>query len=270
MAEPAARLLCDARAAIGEAPVWHDGTVAWTDPVDRALLYFDGDLRRRSVDRAVWSLAALSAARLAGTRDDSFCMIDSSGALRDGPVAQLDAGCRFNDMAVDRAGGLWAGVMHRGLLAARGALYHAPTFDTAPTCVARGLGVPNGMKFSADGATLFVVDTLARTLLAYPVANGLGEPVVLSDFMNVPGKPDGMALAPDGVFHVAMWGGGCIAHIAADGATLGWTKLPASHVSSVCLAGSDRLLVTTSRMRLAPSALVEQPSAGGLFEVRLK
>ena len=39
--------------------------------------------------------------------------------------------------------------------------------------VAQGLGVPNGMKLSADGRTLFVIDTLERTLLAYPVDRGM-------------------------------------------------------------------------------------------------
>ena len=97
----------------------------------------------------------------------------------------------------------------------------------------------------------------------------LAEPVIVTDFLNVPGKPDGMALAPDGSFRVAMWGGGCVAHIAADGATLGWTDVPAPHVSSACFAGADRLLVTTSRMRLSPAALADAPMSGGLFEIKL-
>ena len=143
--------------------------------------------------------------------------------------------------------------------------------STAPTRVASGLGVPNGMKLSADGRTLYVVDTLERTLLAYPVDSGkLGEPVIVSDFLGLPGKPDGMTLAADGTFWVAMWGGGSVVQLAGDGAFLRKIALPAPHVSSLCFASPKRMLVTTSRMRLSPQALSDHPGSGGLFEILLE
>jgi len=207
---------------------------------------------------------------VAGTLDDAFCTVDAAGTIRPGLSAQLDPGCRLNDMAVDAQGGLWAGVMHRGLLATRGAVVHAPSLDEQPRIVASGLGVPNGMKFSADGSTLYVVDTLARTLLAYPADKGmLGEPVVVSDFLGLAGKPDGMAIGPDGSFWVAMWGGACVVQLAPDGAFLRQIAIPAPHVSSLCFVGPGRLFVTTSRMRLSPQALAEHPGSGALFEIRL-
>ena len=90
-------------------------------------------------------------------------------------------------MTVDASGGLWVGMMHRGVLATRGAIFHARSLRAAPTRVASGLGVPNGMKLSADGRTLYVVDTLERTLLAYPVDGGrLGEPAIVSIFSACP------------------------------------------------------------------------------------
>jgi sugar lactone lactonase YvrE len=160
--------------------------------------------------------------------------------------------------------------MHRGVLATRGGIYRAGGLDARPVQVAEGLGVPNGMKLSPDGTTLFVVDTLSRTLLAYPVRGaGLGEPVIVTDFLDLPGKPDGMAMDAAGHFWVAMWGGGCVAEIAPDGATLRSIAVPARHVSSLCFADDDRLLVTTSRMRLSPQALADQPQSGGLFEIVL-
>jgi xylono-1,5-lactonase len=162
-------------------------------------------------------------------------------------------------------------MMHRGVLATRGAIFYARTVQDRPIRVTDGLGVPNGMKLSADGRTLFVIDTLERTLLAYPVDGGsLGEPVIVSDFLGLPGKPDGMTLAPDGSFWVAMWGGGGIVQLARDGAFLRRIALPAPHVSSLCLAGEKRLLITTSRMRLSSQALLDHPGSGGLFEVLLE
>ncbi len=268
----AARLACNPESGIGESPVvGSDGGIVWTDPIAPRLLRFrEGRLDQVAPIRPVWSLAATPSGELAGTLDDGFCTLDADGGIRPGPRAVVDAGCRFNDMAVDAKGGFWAGAMHKGVLAGRGAIFHAPAPDAEPVRVAEGLGVPNGMGFSANGRTLFVIDTLARTLLAFPVEGAaLGEPVIVTDFMNLPGKPDGMTIAPDGSFWVAMWGGACVAQIGRDGALLRTVAVPAPHVSSACLAGSA-LFVTTSRMRLSPQQLADWPGSGGLFAIDLE
>lgn len=269
------RLVCDAGAMIGESPAWQDKSVWWTDPVSRRLLHWidsgSGYLESIVMPSSVWSLATLPDGTLAGALDDRFCSISPTGEITAGPAATIDAGCRFNDMTTDANGGLWVGMMHRGILATRGAIFHAPSLREAPKRVASCLGVPNGMKLSADGRTLFVVDTLERTLLAYPVdGDTLGEPVIVSDFLGLAGKPDGMTLAPDGTFWVAMWGGSSVVQLARDGAYLRRIDVPAPHISSVCFAGPNRLLVTTSRMRLSPQALLDAPGAGGLFEILLE
>jgi sugar lactone lactonase YvrE len=271
MSRSAAHLVCDAGAMIGESPLWSRGQLLWTDPLaPRLLRYSNERLSLVPTARPVWSLAGLSGGEVCGTLDGSFCAVDTMGAVRAGVGAPLDPGCRFNDMTLDPSGGLWAGAMHRGLLATRGAIFHAPSLDEPPRAVASGLGVPNGMKFSSDGSKLYVIDTLARTLLAY-AADGaqLGEPAIISDFLGIPGKPDGMTLGPDGTFWVAMWGGSCIVQLAADGAVLRQISVPAPHVSSLCFTSSDRLFVTTSRMRLSPRALAESPGSGALFEISL-
>lgn len=276
---PIVRLLCDAGATIGESPAWQSEGVWWTDPVSRRLLHWidarsarsTGYLESIAMPSSVYSLAYLPDGTLAGALDDRFCCVSATGEIVAGPAATIDAGCRFNDMTTDANGGLWVGMMHRGILATRGALFHAPSLQEAPKRVASGLGVPNGMKLSSDGRTLFVIDTLERTLLAYPVDGGtLGEPAIVSDFLGLAGKPDGMTLAPDGTFWVAMWGGSSVVQLAPDGAYLRRIDVPAAHVSSVCFAGPNRLLVTTSRMRLSPQALLDCPGSGGMFEVLLE
>ncbi len=273
MAEPVPtiRLLYGAGAVIGESPAWHQERVHWTDPVSRRLLSYEqnGRFRATDVTSSIWSLALRDGA-LVGALDDRFCSIGEAGEINAGAAARVDPGCRFNDMTVDARGGLWVGMMHRGILSTRGGIFHAPSLHEPPKRVASGLGVPNGMKLSADGRTLFVIDTLDRTLLAYPVDGGsLGEPVIVSDFLDLRGKPDGMTLAADGSFWVAMWGGGGIVQLDASGAFVRHIAVPAPHVSSVCFTGENRLLVTTSRMRLSSQALRDHPDSGGLFEVLL-
>lgn len=269
---PTVRLICAAEAAIGESPVWLRDCLHWTDPVSQRLLRVaqNGPLSAIPMSSPVWSLTALADGTLVGALDDRFCAIAASGEITPGPPAIIDSGCRFNDMTIGPRGGLWVGMMHRGVLATRGAIFHARSLHDPPTRVASGLGVPNGMKVSADGCTLFVIDTLERTLLAYPADRGrLGEPAIVSDFLGLPGKPDGMTLGPDGTFWVAMWGGSCVVQLARDGAFLRRIDVPAPHVSSLCFADANRVLVTTSRMRLNPQALADQPSSGGMFEILL-
>jgi len=272
VADPRVRLICDAAVAIGESPAWCNDRLSWTDPIARRLLSVadNGELQSIAMASSVWSLAGSSDA-LFGALDDRFCTIARSGEIGVGPAATIDPGCRFNDMTVDASGGLWVGMMHRGVLATRGAIFHARSVSAEPIRVASGLGVPNGMKLSVDGRTLYVVDTLERTLLSYPVDGGkLGEPAIVSDFLGLPGKPDGMTLAADGTFWVAMWGGGCVVQLAGDGAFLRKIALPAPHVSSLCFASPKHVLVTTSRMRLSPQALSDHPGSGGLFEILLE
>ncbi|MEG2803274.1 2-dehydro-3-deoxy-6-phosphogalactonate aldolase [Stenotrophomonas sp.] len=265
-------LLHDARTTVGESPVVDaDGAVLWVDPTVPCLLRWDGQACERiALSEPVWSLG-LSHGQWVGNGEEHFVQVGHDGALRPGPAIAVGAGCRLNDMTVDAHGGLWAGSMHRGLLAGRGALFHAPSVDAPARQVADGLGVANGMVFSADGGTLFVIDTLARTLLAYPAdprAGSLGEPKVVTDFLGVPGKPDGLAMAADGHLWVAMWGGAAVVELAANGAILRTVPVAALHVGALCFDDARRLYISTARARLGERELARYPHSGGLFMVQ--
>lgn len=263
-----ATLVCDPQATIGESPLWDrvGQRVLWTDPPGRRLLHPGGAI---AVEEPLYAIAALPDGSLAGATANCLCSVDTGdGSIGRGPAIALEPGLRLNDMAVDPRGGLWVGAMHGGLLGGAGALYYADHPRAQPRKVASNLGVPNGMGFSLDGGTLYLVDTLARTLLAYRAdleAGTVSEPVIVSDFMNIPGKPDGMTVADDGSLWVAMWGGGCAVQLASDGALLQQLRVPAPNVSSLCFAPGGKLYVTTSRMRLGPRQLADAPGSGALF-----
>ncbi|UNK48531.1 2-dehydro-3-deoxy-6-phosphogalactonate aldolase [Lysobacter sp. S4-A87] len=276
-APPSVELVCNPQATVGEGPVLHGGQILWVDPVGRRLLAckpHDGDWSQASMIEPVWSLGVLPDGTLVGNGEGAFLRIDAiTGAvLSRGPVIDAGPGCRLNDLTVDSRGGLWGSSMHRGVLAGRGGVFHASSPDASAARVAEGLGVANGMAFSADERTLFVIDTLARTLLAYPadvVAGTLGEPVIVTDFLDLPGKPDGMAIAGDGSFWVAMWGAGEVVRIAPNGACVQRVRVPAPHVGSVCIGAGGELFVTTARARLSEAALAASPGSGGLFKVQV-
>jgi Entner-Doudoroff aldolase len=274
LATNAVCLLAQPEALIGESVRMDEQDVIWLDPSQARLLRWvkeTGQVRELHLTHPLRSLGSLPHGQWVGMTDNCFCRIDMmSGAMALGPDAFLEAGCRFNDMAVDDEGGLWAGSMHGGLLSGKGGLFHAPNVDAPVTQVAAGLSVANGMVFSEDGNTLYVVDTVARALLAYPRRKrhaGLGEPVIVSDFMGLPGKPDGLAIAADGTLWAAMWGGGCIVQLGSNGAFLQAISIPAPHVSSLCFDAAGDVYVSTSRARLSVSALQAHPHSGGLFHI---
>ena len=266
-------LVAQPRALVGESVRMDGQDVLWLDPPGRRLLRWsppDGSLRQIALPIPVWSLGQRPDGSWVAAGEDGFHAIDVwTGTLSAGPAAPLAPGCRFNDMTVDAQGGLWAGSMHRGLLSGRGALYYAPHPHAPVIQVADGLGVANGMAFSDEGATLLVIDTLSRTLLAYACdgALSLAEPVVMTDFLGVPGKPDGMAIDAGGSVWVAMWGGGCIVRLASNGAMEQMIMLPAPHVGSLAFDSDGNTYVASSRARLTEAAIQANPGSGGLFRV---
>ena len=263
-------------AVIGEGPVAHldTGAVSWVDPVGRRLLNWNGtEGRELPLDETVYALARMPNGSLLGAMDESLGLIgETTGTVERCSGTQLDAGCRFNDMTVDSRGGIWVGAMHKGLLATRGSLYHAAGANKPLRRVAEGLGVPNGMAFDAEGRTLFLIDTLSRHLLAYPVdveKGALGQPAIVTDFLDLTGKPDGMTMGSDGSLWVAMWGGGCILRVSRSGVVEQKIRLPVLHVSSLCFGREGELWATTSRARQTEAQLAETPGAGALLRISL-
>jgi len=267
---PAAQLVCNPRTMVGESPMVVGEQVLWVDPTRPCLLSWDGrECHEVRLPEPVWALG-ISRGELVGNGEPCFVRLSRAGEVERGPAIAMAPGCRLNDLVIDSRGGLWGGSMHRGLLAGKGALFHAPAFDQPARVVAEGLGVANGMAFSQDEKTLFVIDTLARTLLAYPadtLGGRLGEPRVVTDFLGVPGKPDGMALSPAGTLWVAMWGGEAVVELADNGAVLRSVPVPAHHVGSLCFDPAGGMFITTARARLTPEALERWPGSGGLFRV---
>lgn len=267
-------LIAQPHALVGEAVRMDGDDVIWVDPPNRRLLRWtrvDGSLQDTALSSPVWSLGQRPDGSWVAAGEGGFFRIDvRTGALSAGPPAPLPAGCRLNDMVVDSEGGLWAGSMHRGLLAGKGAIYYAADVDAPIVQVADGLGVANGMAFVAGGRCLMVIDTLSRTLLSYPRPDRdltLGEPVVTTDFLGTPGKPDGMAIGPDDAIWVAMWGGGCIVQLAGNGAVDEIVSIPAPHVGSLCFDRHGDAYVSTSRARLSELTLQASPDSGALFRV---
>lgn len=265
-------LIANPSATISESPLLsRDGTsLFFVDPVQSKLH------RIALSDGAIASVATAVPVNAIGWRgeamiglgDDALVELDpATGDVTPLVQVEVGSGCRFNDMTIASDGTVWAGTMHRGLLAGRGALFRIDAARTV-TRACDGLGACNGMALTADERSLYLVDTLLRTLIRFPVAEDrtLGEPVIVSDFMGLDGKPDGMTLAPNGHSLVAMWGGSEVVELGPDGALQNRYRLPAPHVSSLCIGTGGDVLVTTSRMRLS-TPVAGATTSGGVFKI---
>jgi sugar lactone lactonase YvrE len=172
---------------------------------------------------------------------------------------------RLNDAGVDPQGRLVVGTL---ALSEPGfdelLLRISPSGDVE--VLRDGLTLSNGIAWSPDDATIYHVDTLARTVASHPYsAEGFeGEwEVILSDFA---GYPDGMTVDADGMLWVAEWGGGCVRRFTPDGRFLESVEVESVQPSCVGFVGEhrDRLAITTAKEGLgsAPADL-----SGALFIV---
>lgn len=270
----------DVVAELGEGPVWDaDGQrLVWVDIDGRQVHVTAADGRST---RSYATSAPVGAAAL--QRDGGLLLALGGGfarlSMEDGAIVPLaDAPgtdpevARMNDAEVDPAGRWWAGTKAYDDRPGGGRLYRLDRGGEV-TSVLEGLTISNGMAWSADGGTLYHVDTPTQTIARFPFdvdAGTLGERTVHADTSALTGFPDGMTIDADGNLWVAFWGGWCVRCFAgADGALLEEIAMPVEQCTSVAFGGEDlrRLHVTSARAGLSEEQLREQPGAGRVHVV---
>jgi sugar lactone lactonase YvrE len=113
-----------------------------------------------------------------------------------------------------------------------------------------GLTIPNGLAWSADGTTLFHIDTPTRRIDAfdYDVASGaIARQRTIVEIPEGAGDPDGMCIDADGALWVALWGGSTV-HRYVDGALDTVVEVPTPYVTCPAFMGADldELVITTA------------------------
>jgi sugar lactone lactonase YvrE len=277
MSERKTKAACvlEARASLGECPVWDERERAlyFTDIHAPALHRFDpatGTETRWAMPSKLGSFAldgAGTGAVLALAT--GFARLDfASGAIA--PIANPLAGVadhRFNDGGADPAGRFWAGTMHASGRRAGGTVFCLEGGEAR--AVFGGFFVPNGFAWSADGARFHLNDSPRAMFVAeFDAASGrAGAPYVFADVSAAPGYPDGMAVDAEGFLWNARWDGGGVARFAPDGRLDRFVALPVSRPTSCAFGGPnlETLYVTSARTGLDEAALAREPLAGGVF-----
>jgi sugar lactone lactonase YvrE len=263
---------------LGEGPCWDDasGRLYWLDIHGRLLEW----LRPSDGASGSWKLE-LRASTMA-LRDDGTLLLAAERGLAvfDPGTGELElrmalegepSGNRTNDGHADAQGRFWVGTMDDSEQATTGSVYRIGP-DWSCRRVIEGLAISNIIITSPDGKILYVADSKAQTIWAYPLdpATGdLGERRVFVDSTGDKSAPDGAAVDAEGCLWNARWGGWRIERRRPDGTLDRKISVPVSQPTSCCFGGEGlrTLYITSARKGLSEEALAKQPLAGSLFAV---
>lgn len=234
---------------LGECPVW-DPRIDHLYTID-----IDGRLVRRT-DPAT----GISEIRAIEGRPGSIALTEEHGVLLIAVEDQLgwldwDTGevtpwqrlktggptNRLNDGACDRSGRFWVGSMHEDASASTG-LLHRVLPSGSSRVMRSDVGVPNGLAFSPDGATMYYGDSLARTVWAYDYDDAAGSQSsehILTDFADLPGTADGATVDEDGCYWIACVFGSAVARITPTGTVDRLVEVPVDKPTKPAFGGPD-------------------------------
>ncbi len=278
--------LWDARALLGEGPIWDEETerLYWVDidaPAIHCCDHKGNNRRSYPMPCEVGCIALRRSGGLVAGLKTGLALVDLPLASPEGSVCItpiLDPepdrpGNRFNDGKCDAAGRFWAGTMDQAIQAPSGVIYRLDP-DLSVHEMDAGYVVTNGQAFSPDGQTFYHNDSMAGVIHAFDCDPATGEICNKREFLRLPedaGLPDGMTVDARGDLWLAHWGGWRVSRIDAQGTVQQVISLPVAQVTSCAFGGPDLdiLFITSARTGLSVDAMADQPLAGGLFALQV-
>jgi sugar lactone lactonase YvrE len=276
-----ARVECvlDARAELGECPVWSapEQALYWVDIRAPALHRLDpasGATRTWPLPSRVGSFGLRESGGAVVALVDGFHRLDLDGGALTflaGPPEPVP-GTRFNDGKVSPDGRFFAGTMDEERLSRPIAALYRLDPDGSLHRVVDGLVVSNGLAWSADGATMFHSDSKAQVVWTYaydPATGEVGDRRELARPTEEQGRPDGGATDEKGYYWSAGISAGVLNRWAPDGTLDRSIPLPCPRPTAPCFGGADlrTIFVTSLRHDLPAQVLAGQPLSGGIFAV---
>jgi len=268
---PAPDVVVHGDAEVGEGPVLdrRTGRLVWVDITQGWLHQTDLGADRTDSVR----FATMLGAALPRESEPGFVLAVSDGLglwVPDGGLDLVDP-ClpephlRFNDAKCDSRGRVWGGTNHLEFVPGEGRLR---VWDgTGPSRVAaEGMTLPNGLGWSPDDRTMYLVDSFEYLLLRADFDADSGTVGELTTLTRVePGYPDGLAVDVEGNIWVAVWDGWEVRRFNPRGQLTGVIRMPVAQPSSCAISDSGTLYITSARSGLDDAALATQPLAGSVF-----
>ncbi|MEZ5041978.1 MAG: SMP-30/gluconolactonase/LRE family protein [Saprospiraceae bacterium] len=272
------RAIFDIQAEHGEGPVWDEKNqqLYWVD-IGQGKFY-TGDLASGrtaaySIGQALGVLGLREMGGIVMAVRDGFGFFDEKTGLFqliEPSPEQHNALVRFNDGAVDPAGRFFAGTMAWDEEQCLGKLFRLDP-DLSWEAVEDHLHIPNGMGWSKDLSTYFMIDTMQQAVFAYDYDVSTGAIANRRKFIEFPkGEfPDGMCMDSEDGFWIALWGLKKVVHFDHSGKRVAEIIVPALHPTSCCFGGEQMqtLFITSSQRDLTPAQKIAYPLAGRTFVI---
>jgi sugar lactone lactonase YvrE len=270
-----AELVLDARAELGEGPLWDARTseLLWVDILCGAVHRFDpasGSDRSFDAGTCVGAVVPRASGGYVLAAQHGFAVTGDGTSVE--LLAAVEAErpeTRMNDGACDSRGRFWAGTMNFDAATRSGSLYRLdPGGDV--TRMVTDVTISNGIGWSLDDRLMYFVDTADGGVDAFdfePETGAISGRRRLVTIEDGAGDPDGLVVDAEGCLWVALWDGWAVRRYAPDGTHLGTVDVPAARVTKPAFGGGDLtdLYITTAA---ADEPDPRQPHAGGVFRAR--
>jgi len=265
----------DSRATLGEGPVWDEQRqlLLWLDILPGLVHRFDpatgsDDVLR--VGKPVGSAGLRRSGGLVLAVEDGFALLDKDWQrVGQAVVEHPGPRARFNEGKCDPAGRFLAGTMAYDLTPGAGSLYRLDP-DLTVTKLLDGVTISNGLTWSADGTTMYYIDSPTQGVDAFDYDPGTGRLANRRRIVDIPavaGLPDGMTIDAEGCLWVALYGGAAVHRYTPEGRLDTTLSFPATNITCPVFGGPGLglLYVTSARDGLDERQLAAQPHAGAVF-----
>lgn len=257
---------------LGECPLWdpHREKLFWID-IDLGLIYEfhpgSSALKVHDIGQKLGCIALTETERLLLATEFGFAFYQpgDSQPLNFLKVIPQGSGAMFNDGKVSPSGEFWAGSKGPRGTAKLYALNH----DLIVRVILDGISISNGIGWSLDGRFFFHTDSLDHAIYRYTLR---GDELTYKEVFYTPpqGTPDGLTIDSDGNLWVAVWDGGRVVQLSAEGEELAQILLPVSRPTSIAFGGPDlrTLFITSASVDLPEKEKSAQSYAGALFSIQ--
>ncbi len=277
-----ARCVLDARAGLGESPVWsaEEQALYWADIYGPALHRLDpatGATKAWAMPQPIGSFGLRVGGGAVVALKSGFHLFDfESGRLAFLAHPEADKpGNRLNDGKVSPEGRFWAGTMDEATMKQpNGALYR---LDPDGSChrMADGFIVSNGLAWGPDGRTMFHSDSRGPAIWAWdydPAAGAISNRREIARPTEAIGRPDGAACDMEGYYWSAGVSAGVLNRWAPDGRLDRQIRVPCPAPTMPCFGGKEMktIYLTSLRWKMAAERLAAFPLSGGIFALEVE
>ena len=268
------RLFRDARAELGESPVWDVDAqqLVWTDITTGMLHRTSADGTHDVavvVDPPLPSFQRRKGGGLIAALEDRIVTMDDDGTHQ-GTLATVEHAAgrlRLNEGKCDPFGAFVVGATDPEGVPIAGLYRVAP--DGTLTVLRDDFATTNGFEWNDDGGEIYLTDTGDDTIYraSWDAEGTLGELVPFSS----QGAHDGLARDERGEFWGAIFGEGKVVHLDAEGALVDEIAFPVPNLTGIGFGGADlrTLFVLSAREGLSDDQLAEHPHSGSIFALEL-